>query len=462
MSMHTKDSLLVPSSTHAPPDDGTSQAGLLDVIRVATRRWSIIAAAVLLGLLGAGAASAAAPPEYHSSTRVLVGTCAEGSIEQAYQCGMFTKDRALSYAALVTSDLLAQRVVDDLQLNQPAGDVAAKITATAEPETALIEITVTDDDPAEARRMADSAARQFVQMVAEVELRNTGQTNNPFTNLTVVEAAKEASKTGSSTQLNLIFGAIAGLVVGLLGAVVRDRLDTKVDGADDVEAAGLAVLAEPPNGATTTWTDGADRVEEFRRLRMAVAGAGRVLTVVGIDSQEAAFSTAVDLGRAASEAGARLLLVNADMRTGQNFGTVPSSHQGLADLLRDPSGTVSTSERLPTWNNPAIHILGAGVVPPGTTATALLSSGNLSMVLDTLRGEFDLVIVYAPPVLDAADATIVSAASDGALVVIESGDTAKKDVATAVATLHGTGASTIGAVLTTRRRTALLKRPARK
>jgi capsular polysaccharide biosynthesis protein len=458
MTMHAKeetlDRQLVPSSPNAPGDDGTSQAGLADFIRLVSRRWPIIVAAMLLGLLGAGAVSAASPPEYHSSTRVLVGTCAEGSIEQAYQCGMFTKDRALSYAALVTSDVLAQRVVDDLQLGQPAGDVASKITATAEPETALIEITVTDRNPDEARRMADSAARQFVQMVAEVELRNTGQTNNPFTNLTVVEAAKEASKTGSSTQMNLLFGALGGLVIGLLGAVVRDRLDSKVYGPGDVEELGVPVLCEPPSSTSNAWVDGDDRVEAFRRLRMSVGTPGSVVTVVGVDSQEAAFSAAVDLSRAAGEAGNRLLLVNADMRTGQNFGTAPSSHHGLADLLREPEMTIAIAERLPTWNNPAIHILGAGAVPPGTTATALLASGQLPKVLEALRAEFDVVVVYAAPILQAADAAIVSAASDGALLVIESDRTAKADVESSVATLRGTGARTLGAVLTTRRRTA--------
>lgn len=436
------------SSTLPLGDDGTGQAGIVDFVRIVNRRWPIIVAAMLLGLLGAGAVSAMSPPEYHSSTRVLVGTCAEGSIEQAYQCGMFTKDRALSYAALVTSDVLAQRVVDDLKLDRPAVDVANQITAVAEPETALIEVTVTDGNPDEARRMADSAGRQFVSLVAEVELRNTGQQNNPFTNLTIVEAAKVATKTGSSLQINLLLGTLAGLVIGVLAALVRDRLDTTVNGPDDVEGAGLPVLCEPPHAASTTWQDGDDRVEAFRRLRMSVGEPGRVLTVVGVDSQDSAFAAAVDLGRASAEAGARMLLVNADMRTGQNFGAAPSSHHGLADLLREPEMTIAIAERLPTWNNPAIHILGAGAVPPGTTATALLASGHLPKVLESLRGEFDLVVVYAAPVLKAADAAIVSAASDGAIVVADSGRTSKEDVAAAVATLHGTGARTLGAILT--------------
>ncbi|MBJ7338666.1 polysaccharide biosynthesis tyrosine autokinase [Mycolicibacterium sp.] len=435
-------------------DEVANEAGLVEFARLIARRWPIIVIAMLVGIIGAGAVSIVSPPSYHSSTRVLVGTCAEGSIEQAYQCGMFTKDRALSYAALVTSDVLAQRVVDDLKLNAAANDVASKITAIAEPETALIEITVTDSDPDEARRMADSAGRQFVQMVGEVELRNSGQQSNPFTNLTIVEAAKVAAKTGSSTLMNLVFGALAGLLVGLVAAIVRDRLDSKVGSAATVENTGVPVLAEPPHDASVAWTDGDERVEEFRRLRMSVAESGRVITVVGARTPEAAFATAVDLGRAASEAGARVLLANADMRTGKGFASVPSSHQGLADLLREPEMTVTVAERLPTWNSPSIHILGAGTVPPGTSATALLSTGNLPKVLESLRQEFDIVIVYAAPVLDAADAAIVGAATDGAILVIDAGQTKLDDVDESIATLKAAGAATLGAVLTTSRRTA--------
>nr|MDP9167387.1 Wzz/FepE/Etk N-terminal domain-containing protein [Actinomycetota bacterium] len=379
MSMHRTEGQ---ESSGPSSDEPAGQAGLVEFARLVSRRWPLIVIGVIVGIIGAGAVSALSPPSYHSSTRVLVGTCAEGSIEQAYQCGMFTKDRALSYAALVTSDVLAQRVVDDLQLRAAANDVASKITAIAEPETALIEITVTDNDPDQARRMADSAGRQFVQMVGEVELRNSGQQSNPFTNLTIVEAAKIAAKTGSSTMMNLLFGALAGLIVGLIAALARDRLDSKVGAAASLEQSGIPVLAEPPHDASVAWTDGDERVEEFRRLRMSVVGNGRVVTVVGARTPEAAFATAVDLGRAASEAGARMLLVNADMRTGKGFAAVPSSHQGLADLLRQPEMTIAVAERLPTWNSPSIHILGAGVVPPGTTATALLSTGNLPKVLE--------------------------------------------------------------------------------
>lgn len=459
MSTHRTDDQL----SVTPPSDGeASQTGLIDFVRLIARRWVIVVGAVVLGVIGAGVVSALSPPSYDSSTRVLVGTCAEGSIEQAYQCGMFTKDRALSYAALVTSDVLAQRVVDDLQLKSAANDVASKITAVAEPETALIEITATAGDPEEAQRMADSAARQFVQMVGEVELRNSGQQSNPFTNLTVIEAAKAAAKAGSTMLMDLAFGAIAGLLVGIIIAIVRDRLDGRVRSSGSVEAAGLPVLAEPPHDPSVKWEDGNQRVEAFRRLRMSLAENGRVVTVVGVRSPDAAFATAVDLGRAAAEAGSRLLLVNADMRTGEGFATVPTSHQGLADLLREPEMTISVAERLPTWNSPAIHILGAGVVPAGTTATALLSSGRLPKVLDALRGEFDLVIVYAAPVLEAADAAIVGAATDGAVLVVEAGDTKLEDVGAAVTTLHAAGTTTLGAVLTTRRSTAFARSPKRR
>lgn len=453
MALHTRDSWSIPvrASRTQTEEPAPEKTGLTESIGLISRRWPILVAALALGVIGAGLVSMLVRPQYHSSTRVLVGTCAEGSIEQAYQCGLFTKDRALSYASLVTSDLLAQRVIGDLRLDRSPNEVASKITATAEPETALIEIIVTDEDAATARLMADSAARQFVQMVAEVELRNSGQRDNPFTNLTVVEAAKEASQTGSTTEMNLLFGAVGGLVIGLIAAIIRDRLDTKVHGAEQVSAAGLTPLGEVPvDAGNGEWVDHGDpRVEGFRRLRVVLRGFGQVMVVTGPHAGVGACEAAIDLARANAEAGAKVLLVNADMHgEGPALGRF-STHPGLAEMLSGDMSEQWLTNCVTTWNHPSISVLGPGMVPESSSATALLASGRFGRVLEMLRQEFDLVIVYAAPVLDSADATVVGSASDAVVLVARADTTTATDLTAGADALRASGATVLGALLTT-------------
>ena len=74
-----------------------------------------------------------------------------------------------SYADLVTGKELAQRVVDDLDLDLSATDLAEKVTAEAAPETVLLGISVTDPDPQEAQRLTQAFSVQLADLVAELE-----------------------------------------------------------------------------------------------------------------------------------------------------------------------------------------------------------------------------------------------------------------------------------------------------
>ena len=68
-------------------------------------------------------------------------------------------------------------------------------------------------------------------------------------------------------------------------------------------------------------------------------------------------------------------------------------------------------------------------------------------VLDQLSDEYDLVIVDAPPVLVAGDASILSALVDGTVLVLRAGQTDRGAALAAVRQLKSVGAIMLGAVL---------------
>ena len=451
------------SAVGMPADEERRSNGLIEFKGLFARRWLIMVAGIVLGVLGAGVVSMlVVQPQYRSSVRVLIGTCSAGSVEQAYQCGMFTKARAPSYVALATSDLLAQRVIADLRLDRSVSDVESIITATAPPEESLIEIAVTDSNASDARKIADSAAKQFVQLVAELESRIPfSERSDPFINLTVVDSPKEGWRIGSSTTAKLLLGAAAGLVIGLIAAIVRDRSDTKVRRAEQVSAAGLTVLGASPrtSNLSAEWVKhGNERVDAFRRLRLATSGHGQVVAVVGPRPGAGAAPAAVDLARASVEAGAKVVLVNAEMNAdmkkgGPAIGQGVTEH-GLADLLRDPDSTTAQFDGFYTWNSPAIDVLGPGCVAECFSSVTMFASGRFQRVLDRLREEFDLIIVYSAPVLDSADAIVVGVAADSVILVIEIDETTEEDVGASADMLRSAGATVLGALLITKRRSA--------
>ena len=60
---------------------------------------------------------------------------------------MFSQERVTSYADVIGGLQLAQRVIDELQLDMTAPTLAEKIEASVVPETVVLKITVTDSSP---------------------------------------------------------------------------------------------------------------------------------------------------------------------------------------------------------------------------------------------------------------------------------------------------------------------------
>jgi Mrp family chromosome partitioning ATPase len=71
----------------------------------------------------------------------------------------------------------------------------------------------------------------------------------------------------------------------------------------------------------------------------------------------------------------------------------------------------------------------------------------MDALLDDLRGDFDIVILDAPPLLPVTDAALLAARSDGAIVVTRHGRTTRDQLAHAVERLDAVDAKTLGVVL---------------
>ena len=69
---------------------------------------------------------------------------------------------------------LAQRTADKLGLDVGADKLAAKVKATAKPDTVLVNVNVTDESPVRARDIANTLSDEFVSMVSELETPEDG------------------------------------------------------------------------------------------------------------------------------------------------------------------------------------------------------------------------------------------------------------------------------------------------
>ncbi len=106
---------------------------------------------------------------------------------------------------------------------------------------------------------------------------------------------------------------------------------------------------------------------------------------------------------------------------------------GLADVL---SGKCTVDEALVHTSDERLVLLTPGYVPIAARPAAVAGSA-FTDVLKLLSKVFDVVIIDAPPILKAAEATTVVRHADAATLVVKQGVTTERQLATAIAELTG-------------------------
>jgi capsular exopolysaccharide synthesis family protein len=163
--------------------------------------------------------------------------------------------------------------------------------------------------------------------------------------------------------------------------------------------------------------------EQYRALRLMIEQrrAGRGLSVLAVSSPGCAdgkTTTAINLaGALAQDPGARVLLVDADLRhssVAACFGLDAAQRAGLAEGILDPSLSLTDlAIRYPAFN---LHLLTAG--RPQSRPYELFTSSRLGARLAEARRLYDYVIVDTPPLIPAPDSRVLANWVDGILIVV--------------------------------------------
>jgi capsular exopolysaccharide synthesis family protein len=189
--------------------------------------------------------------------------------------------------------------------------------------------------------------------------------------------------------------------------------------------------------------------EAFRSLRTSLVFTSGTETtrIVGVTSSqplEGKTTTACNLGAALALGGARVLLIDGDMRRPSLHKTMGLQNAiGLSHLL---VGQARVRDAVQRTSEPNLFVITAGRTPPNPSE--LLSSDRMKAFLQNLAsGPFDWVVLDTPPVLAVTDAVIVGPLVTGLVFVIGSGMTRRVHAERALETLRTSRPNLIGVVL---------------
>lgn len=427
-----------------------------DYARLLRTRWKCLVAGFLVGLLGAVVAVALLPVKYTSELTLYVVSQNGDSANAAYQGGLLSQDRVQSYVELVDSLRVTRDVVRRMDLDRSAEDLTEGIAVSSAADSALLDVSVTDRDPARAAAVADAIGVSFIGLVDDLERPAAPNVTQAVAVQVVHPATVPVVPSSLSPVVVLGLGMLGGLALGIALAVTRHRLDTSIRSDEHLrETTGAPVLSTIPyeRGVPTAplilqQSPQSPCAEAYRQLRtnlqfVDLDHRNKVIGVTSSVAGEGKTTTVVNLAIALASAGHQVVLVEADLRrprTADVFGI--NSAVGLSNVL---VGRLSAPDAVQPVLGGLFDVLASGPLPPNPSE--LLASQQMAAALDRLRARYDVVLVDTPPLLPVTDAAAVAPATDGMILVCRYGRTTRAQVSAAVQVLHSVSGLLFGTVL---------------
>lgn len=431
---------------------------LRDYLRILHRNWILILALTILGGAGAFGYSLVQTPSYEANTQLYVSVRSDSSgVSELAQGTSFARQAVVSFVDVVDSAVVLDRVINDLDLEETAQQLASRIDASSPTNSVIIAIRVSDTNAEQAAAIANSVGSNFADVVVNRLEKPEGDTASLVRVETIEPALVPTTPASPHTPVNTVLGIAIGLALGLGVAVLRSILDTRIHSLHDIEATTeapvLGGIALDPDAKKRPLIVHADprnpRAESFRSLRtnlqfVDVDGSSRSFVVSSAGPGEGKSTTTANLAIALAETGARVALVDGDLRLPRVADYMGlEGGVGLTDVL---IGRAELVDVLQQWGTGKLFVLPSGRTPPNPSE--LLGSQAMQRTLGALEEAFDYVLVDAPPLLLVTDAAVVSRFTSGVLMVAASGTTKKPQLTAAVEKLNAIGSRLFGVIVT--------------
>jgi succinoglycan biosynthesis transport protein ExoP len=382
-------------------------------LRLLRKRWTMIVVSVFLALAGGGVVILLSVPKYEARVKLFVAAADTQSNNTVLSGSLFSQQRVKSYADILGSDVVIRGVRDALGITDSVSALKAEVSASAPLDTVLVNVSVTDRSAPRAQAIANEVGKQFAAFADQLETPQ-GQRTSPV-KVTVVEPAElPASPVSPKKKLDLALALLLGLGVGVVGAALRESLDTTVKRPDEAQAITestvLGLIAYDPEAPKTPLVvevnPHSTRAEAFRQLRtnlqfIDVDKPARSIVVTSALPKEGKTTTTINLALTLARAGKSVCLIEGDLRrprVGRYLG-MPEDLPGLTDVL---IGTTPLNSALVRFRDTAMVTIPAGARPPNPSE--LLGSDSMRLLMEQLHGTFDVVIIDAPPLLPVTDA----------------------------------------------------------
>ena len=276
--------------------------------------------------------------------------------------------------------------------------------------------------------------------------------------LTVVEPATLPShSTGTNKFLIIGLAAMVGFSLAAAAAYLIEYIDRTIKSTADVERilnypvigylSEIPETDQPVNKATLVFhSPETSLAESFRLLKsniefFGVDSPSKTILITSPSQGNGKTTVAVNLALSMSQNDQNVVLVDADLRRpAVHSGLDISVKVGLSDVIR---GEKNLQTVIKNWGDDTLKVITAGTHLPNVTE--IIGSKRIGAILNELKGNFEVVLVDAPPLV-ISDAYQLASKVDGVVLVMVPGQTREEQARAMKEQLDRAGAKVIGVV----------------
>ena len=390
-------------------------------------------------------------PMYKSTTSVIL---ASGQTITQSDLTLYQK-LINTYTQIAKSRNVLNNTIENLKLSYNYGQLKDNVTVSAVTDTEIINISVIDKSPTQARKIADSIAQNFKEEVASIY------------NLTNISILDEAVVSSTPYNYNIIKDTVIyialGLFIGFVYVFLRYYFDRNIKSKEEVESrVNLPIMGsirdfskelKKVNSKDTVLLDShpkASFVEDIKTLRtnldflsMDDKKVKKLLITSSIPGEGKSFvSSNLAISHALNNK--RVLLIDCDLRKGIVHKKFSVKNIGLSNLIaKNDINNIHAYINHTHIEN--LDVITRGIVPPNPSE--LLNSNIFKTILNELEKEYDFIILDGTPITNLPDSLVVSGLVDKTVIVATIGYTPSDLLSNTIKSLRNVNAPIAGVII---------------
>jgi succinoglycan biosynthesis transport protein ExoP len=277
------------------------------------------------------------------------------------------------------------------------------------------------------------------------------QQSFPSTEARIVsEATPPRAPSAPKAGLTLALATLCGLVLGLGTAFAREQMNQQIHTRAQLEKLlGINCLAVLPAFANTTpvLSDRHPKMksaafqqmsdvppfsataEALRYIKVAIdlhPSGGKVIGIISALPGEGKTTVAIGFAAFLAKGGARTVLIDADLRNPSM--TKSLGYSGAPGLLEIVANKANFGDLVVTDCKLKFDFLPSSTEIKPSNSSDILTNQRIGGMLDTLKKDYDYVLVDLPPILPVVDVKAAAHLFDAFVLVVEWGSTSTNEI----------------------------------